>query len=172
MMTEAGLVQHWLNEEIGSVPQCLRPPTADRSDGIAALDLESFGGPLLVVAAGEEETPCKTTATRTLYNNFLEIHEIDQFTSRESYISITPLHWQVHYWRALPSPWSCWSVASQPGTSSNLRLVSPTLCPSRPAVNTKTGMPTTQPYRCLRSSMALRPGDSASTRETANFYFS
>lgn len=53
MITEAGLVQHWLNEEIGSVPQCLRPPSADRSDGIAALNLESFGGPLLVLAAGE-----------------------------------------------------------------------------------------------------------------------
>lgn len=72
MMTEAGLVQHWLKEEIGSVPQCLRPPTADRSDGIAALDLESFGGPLLVVAAGEEETPFKTKATHhILYHNLL-----------------------------------------------------------------------------------------------------
>lgn len=53
MITEAGLVQHWLNEEIGRVPQCLRPPSADHSQGIAALNLESFGGPLLVLAAGE-----------------------------------------------------------------------------------------------------------------------
>ena len=52
MMTEAGLVQHWLNEEIGSVPQCLRPPSADRSDGIAALNFEAFSGPLLVLAGG------------------------------------------------------------------------------------------------------------------------
>lgn len=53
MITEAGLVQHWLNEEIGHVPQCLRPPSADRSQGIAALNLDSFGGPLLVLVAGE-----------------------------------------------------------------------------------------------------------------------
>lgn len=52
MMTEAGLVQHWLNEEIGSVPQCLRPPSADRTDGISPLNLESFGGPLLVLVGG------------------------------------------------------------------------------------------------------------------------
>ncbi|MPC24166.1 Glutamate receptor 2 [Portunus trituberculatus] len=52
MMTEAGLVQHWLNEEIGSVPQCLRPPSADRSDGIAALNFEAFSGPLLVLGGG------------------------------------------------------------------------------------------------------------------------
>lgn len=49
-------MQYWLSKEIGSVPQCLRPPTADRSDGIAAINLEAFGGPLLVMAAGEEET--------------------------------------------------------------------------------------------------------------------
>lgn len=62
MLTEAGLVQHWLNEEIGSVPQCLRPPTADRIAGIAALNLESFGGILLVLAAGEEEASCTNLA--------------------------------------------------------------------------------------------------------------
>lgn len=53
MMTEAGLVQHWLNEEIGKVPQCLRSPTADRSDSLAALNLESFSGILLVLVGGE-----------------------------------------------------------------------------------------------------------------------
>ncbi|XP_063840054.1 glutamate receptor ionotropic, delta-2-like isoform X1 [Scylla paramamosain] len=58
MMTEAGLVQHWLNEEIGSVPQCLRPPSADRSDGIAALNFEAFSGPLLVLAGGDGMSRC------------------------------------------------------------------------------------------------------------------
>ena len=53
LITEAGLVQHWLTEEIGSVPQCLRPPSADRSDGIAPLNFEAFTGPLLVLVGGE-----------------------------------------------------------------------------------------------------------------------
>ncbi|XP_063840053.1 glutamate receptor ionotropic, kainate glr-3-like isoform X2 [Scylla paramamosain] len=52
MITEAGLVQHWLTEEIGSIPQCLRPPSADRGLGIAALNFEAFSGPLLVLAGG------------------------------------------------------------------------------------------------------------------------
>ena len=47
-------MQHWLTEEIGSVPQCLRPPSADHSGGIAALNLEVFSGPLLVLVGGEE----------------------------------------------------------------------------------------------------------------------
>ena len=67
MMTEAGLVQHWLNEEIGSVPQCLRPPSADRSDGIAALNLEVFSGPLLVLVGGEATCETNSEHSHTCY---------------------------------------------------------------------------------------------------------
>ncbi|KAK8404105.1 hypothetical protein O3P69_000278 [Scylla paramamosain] len=51
-LQQAGLVDIWLKEQIGTVPQCLRPPSADRQDGISALDLEAFGGPFLVLVAG------------------------------------------------------------------------------------------------------------------------
>ena len=52
-LQQAGLVDTWLQEQIGAVPQCLRPPSADRRDGISSLDLEAFGGLFLVLAAGK-----------------------------------------------------------------------------------------------------------------------
>lgn len=54
MLQQAGLVDIWLQEQIGTVPQCLRPPSADRQGGISALDMEAFGGPFLVLVAGKE----------------------------------------------------------------------------------------------------------------------
>lgn len=52
-LQEAGLVNLWLKDQIGSVPQCLKPPSADSIGGIQALNLEAFGGIFLVLAAGE-----------------------------------------------------------------------------------------------------------------------
>lgn len=46
-------MDQWLREVIAVTPQCLQPPTADRTDGVSPLDLKSFGGPLLVLAAGK-----------------------------------------------------------------------------------------------------------------------
>lgn len=53
-LQQAGLVDTWLQEQIGAVPHCLRPPSADRRDGISAFDLEAFGGIFLVLVAGKE----------------------------------------------------------------------------------------------------------------------
>lgn len=52
-LIEAGLVDQWLREVIAVTPQCLKPPTADRTDGVSPIDLKSFSGPLLVLVAGE-----------------------------------------------------------------------------------------------------------------------
>ncbi|XP_045118446.1 glutamate receptor ionotropic, kainate 3-like [Portunus trituberculatus] len=51
-LQQAGLVDIWLQEQIGTVPHCLRPPSTDRQDGISALDMEAFGGPFLVLVGG------------------------------------------------------------------------------------------------------------------------
>lgn len=52
-LQQAGLVDHWSQKQIGTVPHCLRPPSADRRDGISAYDLEAFGGLFLLLVAGE-----------------------------------------------------------------------------------------------------------------------
>lgn len=53
-LQEAGLVNMWLQDQIGSVPQCLRPPSADNKGGIQALSLEAFGGIFLFLGTGEK----------------------------------------------------------------------------------------------------------------------
>ncbi|MPC24168.1 Glutamate receptor ionotropic, delta-1 [Portunus trituberculatus] len=52
-LQQAGLVDIWLQEQIGTVPHCLRPPSTDRQDGISPLDMEAFGGPFLVLVGGK-----------------------------------------------------------------------------------------------------------------------
>ncbi|KAK4321649.1 hypothetical protein Pmani_007564 [Petrolisthes manimaculis] len=47
-----GLLDKWLSDHITNTSQCLRPPSTDRRDGIAALNLESLGGPFLFLAGG------------------------------------------------------------------------------------------------------------------------
>ncbi|XP_037792822.1 glutamate receptor 1-like [Penaeus monodon] len=49
---ESGLLERWMASQITNTSQCLRPPSSDRRDGIEALDLEAFSGPLLVLAGG------------------------------------------------------------------------------------------------------------------------
>ncbi|XP_063593029.1 glutamate receptor ionotropic, delta-1-like [Penaeus indicus] len=52
-LKESGILDMWLQNEIVNTSQCLKPPSADRSSqDISALDLESFFGPMLVLAAG------------------------------------------------------------------------------------------------------------------------
>ncbi|XP_069995906.1 probable glutamate receptor [Penaeus vannamei] len=53
-LKESGILDMWLQNEIVNTSQCLKPPSSDRSSqDISALDLESFFGPMLVLAAGE-----------------------------------------------------------------------------------------------------------------------
>ncbi|XP_069172269.1 glutamate receptor 1-like [Procambarus clarkii] len=52
VVKEAGLVAKWLGEQITNTSQCLRPPSADRRDGISPLNLDAFVGPLLVLFGG------------------------------------------------------------------------------------------------------------------------
>ncbi|XP_063840046.1 probable glutamate receptor [Scylla paramamosain] len=49
---EAGILDQWLSAQITNTSQCLRPPTADRSEGIAALSIEAMAGSFLVLAGG------------------------------------------------------------------------------------------------------------------------
>lgn len=51
---EAGILDHWLSVQITNTSQCLRPPTADRTQGIAALSIEALAGSFLVLVGGEE----------------------------------------------------------------------------------------------------------------------
>ncbi|KAK4322522.1 hypothetical protein Pmani_006703 [Petrolisthes manimaculis] len=49
-MKESGLLDIWLEGQITNTSQCLKPPSADRSTSdIAALGLQSFFGPLIVL---------------------------------------------------------------------------------------------------------------------------
>ncbi|XP_069995852.1 probable glutamate receptor [Penaeus vannamei] len=50
---ESGLLTHWLEQQIRNTSRCLRPPAADRTEGIAALNLQAFHGPLLVLSVGK-----------------------------------------------------------------------------------------------------------------------
>nr|XP_053634336.1 glutamate receptor-like [Cherax quadricarinatus] len=49
---EAGLISKWLGEQVTNASQCLRPPSSDKRDGIAALNLDAFAGPLLILLGG------------------------------------------------------------------------------------------------------------------------
>ncbi|XP_050692922.1 uncharacterized protein LOC126983834 [Eriocheir sinensis] len=49
---EAGILDKWLGEQITNTSQCLRPPTADRSDGITPLNIEDMAGSFLMLAGG------------------------------------------------------------------------------------------------------------------------
>ena len=50
---EAGILDRWLDSQITNTTQCLRPPTADRTKGIAALDTEALAGSFLLLVGGE-----------------------------------------------------------------------------------------------------------------------
>ncbi|XP_050693218.1 probable glutamate receptor isoform X2 [Eriocheir sinensis] len=49
---EAGILDRWLGAQITNTSQCLRPPTADRSDGITPLNIEDMAGCFLVLVGG------------------------------------------------------------------------------------------------------------------------
>lgn len=53
---EAGFVDHWLDAQITNTSQCLRPPNADRRDGISPLSIEDMAGSFLLLAGGETKT--------------------------------------------------------------------------------------------------------------------
>nr|XP_053634335.1 glutamate receptor ionotropic, kainate 1-like [Cherax quadricarinatus] len=53
MVKESGLLARWMGLEITNTSQCLRPPSSDKREGIAALSLEALFGPFLVLATGE-----------------------------------------------------------------------------------------------------------------------
>ncbi|XP_068216605.1 glutamate receptor ionotropic, kainate glr-3-like [Palaemon carinicauda] len=50
---QGGLVGKWLKDQITNTTECLKPPSSDRRDGIKALDLNVFAGPLIFVVGGE-----------------------------------------------------------------------------------------------------------------------
>ncbi|XP_053634333.2 glutamate receptor 2-like [Cherax quadricarinatus] len=52
MVKESGLLARWMGLEITNTSQCLRPPSSDKREGIAALSLEAILGPFLVLASG------------------------------------------------------------------------------------------------------------------------
>ncbi|XP_063840047.1 glutamate receptor ionotropic, delta-2-like isoform X1 [Scylla paramamosain] len=49
---ESGILNRWIGAQITNTSQCLRPPTADRSEAIAALSIQSMGGSFLVLVGG------------------------------------------------------------------------------------------------------------------------
>lgn len=51
---EAGIFDRWLDAQITNISQCLRPPTADRSKGIAALDIDALAGSFVMLVGGED----------------------------------------------------------------------------------------------------------------------
>lgn len=53
LVKESGILSKWVEEQITNTSQCLLPPSSDRRDGIAPLDIEDLAGPCLILAAGE-----------------------------------------------------------------------------------------------------------------------
>ncbi|XP_064111334.1 probable glutamate receptor [Macrobrachium nipponense] len=49
---QGGLVVKWLNDQITNTTECLKPPSSDRREGIRALSISVFGGPLIFVGGG------------------------------------------------------------------------------------------------------------------------
>lgn len=43
----------WLGAEITNISQCLRPPIADRSEGLSPLSIGDLAGSFLLLAGGE-----------------------------------------------------------------------------------------------------------------------
>ncbi|KAK8404102.1 hypothetical protein O3P69_000275 [Scylla paramamosain] len=52
VLKEAGILDLWLAQEITNASQCLRPPSADRSTGIAALTIDALAGSFLLLGGG------------------------------------------------------------------------------------------------------------------------
>ncbi|XP_053634337.2 probable glutamate receptor [Cherax quadricarinatus] len=52
LMKESGILYKWLGDQITNTSQCLRPPTSDRGEGIAPLNIEVVEGPFLLLAGG------------------------------------------------------------------------------------------------------------------------
>ncbi|XP_037792821.1 glutamate receptor-like [Penaeus monodon] len=52
LVKESGILSKWVEEQITNTSQCLLPPSSDRRDGIAPLDIEDLAGPCLILAAG------------------------------------------------------------------------------------------------------------------------
>ncbi|XP_050692940.1 glutamate receptor ionotropic, delta-2-like [Eriocheir sinensis] len=50
---EAGILDRWLGDQITNTSQCLRPPSADRSEGLSPLNIDDMAGCFLVLAGGE-----------------------------------------------------------------------------------------------------------------------
>ncbi|XP_063840772.1 glutamate receptor 4-like isoform X2 [Scylla paramamosain] len=51
-LLEAGILNHWLSSETSNTTQCLKPPSADRSQGVEPLPLSSMLGTILLMAGG------------------------------------------------------------------------------------------------------------------------
>ncbi|XP_042204243.1 glutamate receptor-like [Homarus americanus] len=49
---ESGILDKWLAAEITNTTQCLRPPTSDRGNAVAALNVDVMAGPFLVLVGG------------------------------------------------------------------------------------------------------------------------
>ncbi|XP_069995854.1 glutamate receptor-like [Penaeus vannamei] len=52
LVKESGILSKWVEEQITNTSQCLLPPSSDRRDGIAPLDIEDLAGPCLILATG------------------------------------------------------------------------------------------------------------------------
>ena len=53
MLKQGGLLDLWLANEVTNVSQCLRPPSADRTTDISALNIDTLTGSFLLLAGGE-----------------------------------------------------------------------------------------------------------------------
>ncbi|XP_063593053.1 glutamate receptor ionotropic, kainate glr-3-like [Penaeus indicus] len=52
IIKHSGILSKWIGDQITNTSQCLRPPSADRTESISALNIEAFLGPLSVLLAG------------------------------------------------------------------------------------------------------------------------
>nr|XP_053634338.1 glutamate receptor 2-like [Cherax quadricarinatus] len=52
LVKESGILYKWLGDQITNTSQCLRPPTSDRGEGIAPLNIEVLEGSFLMLAGG------------------------------------------------------------------------------------------------------------------------
>lgn len=52
-LKQAGILDLWLRDEITNASLCLRPPTADRREGLSPLSTGDLAGPFLLLAGGK-----------------------------------------------------------------------------------------------------------------------
>ncbi|XP_069995853.1 probable glutamate receptor [Penaeus vannamei] len=82
IIKHSGILSKWIGDQITNTSQCLRPPSADRREGISALNIEAFLGPLSVLLAGIQTRHINSAHKEVIHGNRYEDPHI--FTEKKN----------------------------------------------------------------------------------------